>query len=324
MGKSRGFVRLLAGLLTVAAALLPGAARSQGYPAGPIKFVVPYAAGGSTDIIARTLGEYMAGKFGHPVVVVNQPGAGGGVGSAAVAKSPPDGLTLLMATNGSQAINASLYSKLAYDPVKDFHPVSLVASVPLLLVVPSKSEVRTMRQLVERKGTLNFGSAGVGSSGHLAGELLKLEGKLDATHIAYKGDGPGVVDLIAGHLDFAFVNMPAAVNHVRAGSLRALAVTTAQRSSALSDVPTVQEAGYPGLQVDPWYGVYVPAGTSPEIVAKLNQVINAALQDAAVRKRLEGLGATPRGTTPDAFARILAEDTAKFAAVVKASGAKAE
>jgi tripartite-type tricarboxylate transporter receptor subunit TctC len=324
MAQSRGFVRVLAGLLTVATALFPGIARSQGYPAGSIKFVVPYAAGGSTDIIARTLGEYMAGKFGHPVIVINQPGAGGGVGSAAVAKSPPDGLTLLMATNGSQAINTSLYAKLAYDPVKDFQPVSLVASVPLLLVVPAKSEVKTMRQLVERKGALNFGSAGVGSSGHLAGELLKLEGKLDATHIAYKGDGPGVVDLIAGHLDFAFVNMPAAVNHVRAGSLRALAVTTTQRSSALPDVPTVQEAGYPNLQVDPWYGVYVPAGTSAEIVAKLNQVINAALQDAAVRNRLEALGATARGTTPDAFARILAEDTAKFAVVVKASGAKAE
>jgi len=283
--------------------------------------VVPYAPGGSTDILARTLGDFMSQRFGQAVVVMNQPGGGGAIGTTVVARSPADGYTLLMATNGTHAINPSLMPKLTYDAVKDFQPVSLVASVPLLLVVPAKSDVKTIQQLVDAKGRkLNFGSAGIGSSGHLAGEMLKLEGKLDAQHIAYKGDAPAVVDLMAGQIDYVFANM----NHVRAGTLRALAVTTAQRSAELPDVPTVQEAGFPRLLVDPWYGVFVPAGTPPDVVAKLTDTINAALQDGAVRKRLEGLGATPQGTTPAKFAEIIRGDIAKFATIVKASGAKVE
>jgi tripartite-type tricarboxylate transporter receptor subunit TctC len=298
--------------------------RAQAFPSGPLKFLVPYAAGGSTDIIARTLADPMAAKLGQQVVVVNQPGAGGGVGSAAVARAPADGLTLLLATNGSHAINPSLYPSLAYDPVKDFQAVSMVASVPLLLVVPSASDIKAMRDLVEKKRPMSFGSAGVGSSGHLTGEMLKLEGHLDANHIAYRGDGPNVLDLIGGRIHFSFVNMPAATNHVKSGMLRPLAVTTAQRSAQLPGVPTVSEAGYPRLQVDPWYGVFVAAATPHEVVARLNQVINASLQEPGVRKRLEDLGATTLGTTPDAFAKALAADIAKFAVVVKASGAKPE
>lgn len=306
---------------------LPGDAVAQPYPHGPIKIVVPYAPGGSTDILARTIGENLGKRLGQPVVVVNQPGGGGSVGTAAVARSAPDGQTLLMATNGTHAINPTLYAKLPYDAVKDFEPVSLVASVPLLLAVPAKSDVKTLKALVERSATakpINFGSAGVGSSGHLVGEMLNMEGKLRAVHIAYKGDGPAVVDLIGGNLDYLFANMPAAVNQVRAGSIRALAVSSARRSPELPDVPSVLEAGYPQLQVDPWYGVLVPRGTSKEIVTTLSEAINAGLRDADVRKRFETMGATPQGTTPEKFAEIIASDTEKFAKVIKASGARAE
>lgn len=314
------FALICAFALVLAAPVL----RAQPFPSGPIKFVVPYATGGSTDIIARTLADPIAAKLGQQVVVLNQPGAGGGVGSAAVARAPADGLTLLLATNGSHAINPSLYPSLAYDPVKDFQAVTMVASVPLLLVVPSVSDIKSMRDLVEKKRPMSFGSAGVGSSGHLTGEMLKLEGNLDANHIAYRGDGPNVLDLIGGRLHFSFVNMPAATNHVKSGMLRPLAVTTAQRSAQLPSVPTVAEAGYPRLQVDPWYGVFVAAATPPDIVARLSQVINSSLQEPGIRKRLEDLGATPLGTTPEAFSKALAADIAKFAVVVKASGAKPE
>jgi tripartite-type tricarboxylate transporter receptor subunit TctC len=315
-------------LAIAAVASVPSTALAQNFPNAPIKFVVPYAPGGSTDILARAIAENLSKRFGQPVVVHNQPGAGGGIGTSAVARSAPDGYTILMATNGTHAINPSLYSKLSYDAVKDFEPVSLVASVPLLLAVPAKSEVTTLKNLVERyqdrKASLNFGSAGVGASGHLAGEMLKIEGKLDAAHIPYKGDGPAVVDLMAGRIDYLFANMPAAINQVRAGALRPLALTSTQRSPELPDVPTVAEAGYPRLQVDPWYGVLVPAKTSRDIVAKLNEAINSALHDPAVRKRLEGLGATPHGTTPEKFAQVIASDTAKFAEVIKISGAKSD
>jgi tripartite-type tricarboxylate transporter receptor subunit TctC len=323
--RRKALLTLAAGAAVLSA--MSGSALAQSYPGGPIKIVVPYAPGGSTDILARTIADSLSKRFGQPVLVVNQPGAGGSVGTAAVARSAADGQTLLMATNGTHAINPTLYSKLPYDAVKDFKPVSLIASVPLLLVVPAKSDVKSLKALVERSAgakALNFGSAGVGSSGHLAGEMLKMEGKLDAQHIAYKGDGPAVVDLIGGSIDYLFANMPAAVNQAKAGAVRPLAVTSAQRSQELPDVPTVAEAGYPRLQVDPWYGVLVPSGTSREIVATLSEAINAGLQEPAVRTRFESLGATPQGTTPEKFAQIIAADTEKFATVIKVSGAKAD
>lgn len=302
-------------------------AAAQTFPQGPVKFVVPYAPGGSTDLIARALADHMTKRFGQPVLVINQPGAGGGVGTTAVARSAPDGHTLLMATNGTHAINPTLYAKLPYDAVKDFEPVSLVASVPLVLAVPAKSESRTMREFVERSASNNkvsFGSAGVGSSGHLAGEMLNMGGNLRAVHVAYKGDGPAVIDLMTGSLDYLFANMPAAIGQVRAGTIRALAVTSERRSPALPDVPTATEAGYPRLQLDPWYGVLVASGTDRRVVNALNEAINDALKDPQIRQRLETAGATPQGTTPERFAQIIATDTARFAPVIKASGAKVD
>ncbi|MBV7481465.1 tripartite tricarboxylate transporter substrate binding protein [Bordetella sp. BOR01] len=298
------------------------------YPDHPLRLVVPYAPGGSTDVLARILAERVGQKLGQTVVVVNQPGGGGSIGSAAVARATPDGYTLLMATNGTHAINVSLYSSLPYDPIKDFAPVSLVATVPLLLVVPSTSPVRTLQELVDHarktSGGLNFGSAGVGSSGHLAAEMLKIEGKVQGSHVPYKGDGPAIVDLMAGRVDFTFSNMPAAVNQVRAGALRPLAVTTAQRSSQLPNVPTVAEAGYPSLQVDPWYGLLVPSGTDTEIVSRLSEVVAEVLNEDSTRRRIEGLGAAPVGTTPQAFAKVIRDDTAKFEKVIQISGATAQ
>ncbi|WP_427184793.1 Bug family tripartite tricarboxylate transporter substrate binding protein [Bordetella bronchialis] len=310
--------------------LAPPAANAadQKFPDHPIKFVVPYAAGGSTDVLARILAEALSQELNGSVVVFNQPGGGGGIGTSFVGRSPADGYTWLMATNGTHAINVSLYPSLSYDPVKDFAPVSLVAAVPLVLVVPASSPVKSLKDLIAlgrgKPGGLNFGSAGIGSSGHLAAEMLKIEAKMPGSHIPFKGDGPALVDLMSGRLDFSFTNLPAAVNQIRDGRLRALAVTTAQRSAELPDVPTVAESGYPSLQVDPWYGVLVPAGTDPALVNRLSQAIDKALKTPSVRQRIVGLGATPIGTTPAEFAGVIKRDTDKFREVIRISGARAE
>ena len=319
--------RILAILAMAVMGWLPGQAAAA-YPDHPLRLVVPYAPGGSTDVLARIIAERLGQKLGQTVVVVNQPGGGGAIGSTAVARSAPDGYTLLMATNGTHAINPSLYSSLSYDPVKDFEPISLVATVPLLLVVPPSSPAHSLQDLIglarQSSGGLNFGSAGVGSSGHLAAEMLKIEGKMEGAHVPYKGDGPAVVDLMAGRVEFVFANMPAAVNQVRAKALRPLAVSTAQRSPELPDVPTVAEAGHPRLQVNPWYGVLAPAGTDPQIVSRLSQAIAEVLNEGEARKRIEGLGAAVVGTTPQAFAQTIQDDTAKFAEVIRISGATAQ
>lgn len=285
----------------LAAAVVPGLAAGQAedWPSRSLTIVVPYSPGGSTDILARTIAEHLAGQFKQPVVVTNQPGAGGSIGTAAVARSAADGYTMVMATNGTHAINPSLYASLPYDAVKDL-----------------------VERYGDKKAPLNFGSAGVGSSGHLAGEMLKMEAKLDATHVPYKGDAPAVVDLIGGQTDYLFANMPAAVAQAKGGAIRPLAVTTKERSPELPDVQTVQELGYPSLQVDPWYGILVPSGTDSAIVNKLSTAIQTAVKDPKVREKMTGLGATPIGTTPEQFKQTIEDDTQKFARVIKASGAR--
>lgn len=322
----KAYLPILA-LLAGAAALLCMAPNAGAQTASdPTRLVVPYVPGGSTDILARTLADYLSNRLSIPMVVVNQPGAGGTIGTTAVARSAPNGFTLVMATNGTHAINASLFSKLQYDPVKDFSPITMVAAVPLVLVVPARSDIHSIKDLITAGTTagrkLNFGSAGIGASGHLAGEMLRMEGRLDANHVPYKGDAQALVDLIGGQIDFMFANMPAAAAHIKAGTIRALAVSTGRRSAELPDVPTVREAGYPSLAVDPWYGVLAPAGTPPARVAQLNKAFNTALQDPDVTLRLKTLGATPLGTTAEEFAQTIAADTVKFRAVVKASGAR--
>lgn len=234
-----------------------------------------------------------------------------------------------MATNGTHAINPSLYSSLPYDAVKDFVPVSLVAAVPLVLVVPAESPVRQMSELKSYAQTrpahsLTYGSAGVGSSGHLASEMLRSTMGFKGAHIPYKGDGQALVDLLAGRLDFNFANMPATMSHVQAGTLRPLAVSTGSRSSMLPDVPTVAQAGFPSLEVNPWYGFLAPAGTPPEVVKTLNGAVVQALADPAVREKMAQLGAQPIGSSPEDFAKTIDADTKKFAAVIKESGATSQ
>ena len=296
------------------------------YPSRAIRLIVPYSPGGSTDILARILGQKMTEAWSEQVIIDNRPGGGGNIGSALVAKANPDGHTLLMATNGTHAINVSMYSKMPYDAVKDFAPISLVAQVPLLLVthpsVPAKSVSELVAYAKSRPGQVTFGSASAGSSGHLAGEMLNTYAGLKAQHVPYKGDGPALIDLIGGQITYVFPNMPAAVQHVRGGKLRSYAVTTPKRSPAMPEVPTMIESGVAGFEVIPWYGLMTAAGTPASTVAKLNAEVDRALGLPDVKERLASLGAEGLGGPPERFSRQIASDIAKYAKVVKESGAR--
>ena len=302
---------------------------AQGYPSKPIRMVVPYPPGGPLDIMARAIGQKLAEAWGQPVVVENRAGAGGNIGADLVAKSPPDGYTLLMGAVATHAINPTLYGHVPYDPVKDFLPVALVAQVPNILVVnPSVSAV-TVKDLIElaraRPGTLNFGSGSTGSTGHLAGELFNIMAGVKMVHIPYKGGAPAMADLLAGQVQLMFDNLANALPNVRAGRLRALAVTTLARSPALPELPTIAESGLPGFDLTTWFGVMAPAGTSPEIVARLNAEIVRDLNAKDMRERLEKMGAgVPANNTPEHFAAFIRDEAAKYAKVVRESGAKVE
>ena len=302
---------------------------AQGYPSKPIRMVVPYPPGGPLDIMARAIGQKLAEAWGQPVVVENRAGAGGNIGADLVAKSPPDGYTLLMGAVATHAINPTLYGHVPYDPVKDFLPVALVAQVPNILVVnPSVSAV-TVKDLIElaraRPGTLNFGSGSTGSTGHLAGELFNIMAGVKMVHSPYKGGAPAMADLLAGQVQLMFDNLANALPNVRAGRLRALAVTTLARSPALPELPTIAESGLPGFDLTTWFGVMAPAGTSPEIVARLNAEIVRDLNAKDMRERLEKMGAgVPANNTPEHFAAFIRDEAAKYAKVVRESGAKVE
>lgn len=303
------------------------------WPSKPVRIVVPFAPGGTTDILARAIAPELQQAFGQPFVVDNKPGAGGNVGADAVAKSPPDGLTLLMGTVGTHAINQALYPKLPYDPIKDFAPVTLVAGVPNVLVMnPAKAEaygIRNVADLIKyakaNPGKLNMASSGNGTSIHLSGELFKSMTGTFLLHFPYRGSGPALLDLIGGTMDLMFDNLPSAMPHIKAGKLKALAVTTAQRSAALPDVPTIAEAGpVKGFDASSWFGLLAPAGTPADIVNRIQQECAKALATPAVKERLLSQGAIPGGNTPQAFATYIAAETKKWAAVVKQSGAKVD
>nr|WP_315594539.1 tripartite tricarboxylate transporter substrate binding protein [uncultured Cupriavidus sp.] len=303
----------------------PAAAQPQ-YPAKPIRLVVPFSAGSATDILARIIGSKM-GEGGHwQVVVDNRPGAGGTLGGTTVAKSAPDGYTLILVSVG-HAINATLYPKLGYDTLKDFAPVSLVASVPNVLVVNAASPYKSVRDLVAaakaRPGALNFDSAGSGSSTHMSGELFKMQAGIDITHIPYKGTGEALTDVMAGRGDMMFAPTVSAMPFVRQGKLRALAVTTPKRAAALPDIPTVAESGLPGYAFDSWFGILAPAGTPKEIVSALNAEIANVLAAPDVRERLAAQGAEPRASTPQEFASYIQAEIGKLAPVVRQSGVRA-
>lgn len=298
------------------------------YPSKPIRIIVPSAPGSGPDIMARAIGQKLTESLGQPLVIDDKPGAGGIIGSEAAARSAPDGYTLIMANAGSHAVNASLYAKLPYDPVKDFAPVTLVAMAPNILIVHPTLPAKTAKDLIAlaktRPGELTFGSGGNGSTAHLSGEMFRTMAGIDIVHIPFKGSPAAVIGVIAGQIAMAFPNIPPALPHVRSGKLKALAVTTAKRSAAVPDLPTIAESGLPGYEATAWFGVLAPAGTSPAIIAKLNAAIVKSVQLRDLQERLAAEGTQAIGNTPEQFAQIIKTDIAKWAKVVKASGAKPE
>lgn len=303
-------------------------ALAQTYPAKPIRMIAPFPPGGTTDILARVAGQKITEALGQQVIIDNRPGAGGNIGTELVAKAAPDGYTLLTAPGSTLTINPSLFAKLSYDVLKDFAPVTIIAAVPNLLVVHPSLPVKSVKELVAlakaRPGQLNYASTGAGQSTHLSMELFKTMAGIDAVHIPYKGSSPALADLLGGQVSLMFDNMPSSLPHVKAGKLRALAVSTLKRSPALPQLPTVAESGLPGFEVSVWFGVLAPAGTPRDIVTKLNGAIVKSLQTPDVHERLVSQGAEAIGNTPEQFTAQMQRDLVKWAKVVKDSGAKLE
>jgi len=313
-------------LLAGGASLLGTTAFAQAYPTRPVKFVVPFPAGGSNDIIARLLAQKLSERTGQQFIVENRGGAGGNIGAAAVAQSDPDGYTLLVTAPPPLTTNAALYQSLSFDPAKDFAPVSLVATVPIVLAVHPSVEARNVQELVAlakaKPKTIQFGSSGNGSTNHLAGELLKTMAGIDIVHVPYRGAAPAMNDLVAGHIPMMFDNMPAILPQVQAKRINAIAVAGATRASALPDVPTVAESGIPGFEAFSWFGVVAPARTPPEVLKKLEDEIAAILKLPDMRQRLADLGSEPGALGGAAFGTFLKEETVKWAKLIQASGAR--
>jgi len=298
------------------------------YPTRPIRLIVPFAPGGTTDVLARILGERLHQTLGQPIVIENRGGAGGNIGADAVAKAAPDGYTLLMGTVGTHAINPSLYPKMPFDPLTDFAPVAFAAAVPNVMVVSPKAvKATTVQEFIaeaKKAGNFSVASSGVGSSIHLTGELFKQVTGLEMTHVPYRGAGPALNDLIGGQVQVMFDNLPSSIQHVRAGTLRALAVSSANRAPALPEVPTLAESGLAGFEATSWFALFTPKGTPAEIIAKLNAEVRNALSSPELKKRVEDLGGEVRLMSPNELMDYVRQEHEKWAKVVKTSGAKAE
>ena len=311
-------------VLSMSAAL----AHAQAWPSKPVKWVVPFAPGGTTDILARTVGDKLAIALGVPVVIENKPGAGGGVGAEYTAKAAPDGYTIMGGTISTHAINASLYKDLPYDPVKDFVPITLIARVPNMLVVNPEVPAKNVKELIvllkANPTKYTFASSGNGTSQHLSGELFKSMAGVDMQHIPYKGSPPALQDVVGGQVTMTFDNITTAWPLAKAGKLRALAVTTAKRSAVAPEVPTLAESGLPGFEVGSWQGVFAPAGTPPAIVKRLNAEIVKILGMPDVREKLGALGAEIVADSPEEFAALVKAEVVKWSEVVKKSGAKVD
>lgn len=314
--------------------LIAGPSLAQsGWPNKPVRIVVPFAPGGTTDILARAVAPELSKAFGQQFVVDNRAGAGGNVGADIVAKSAGDGYTLLMGTVGTHGINKALYAKLPYDPQKDFVPITLVAAVPNVMEMNAdKAKALGINNVTDfikyakaNPGKLNMASSGNGTSIHLAGELFKSMTGTFMTHIPYRGSGPALLDMVAGNMDVMFDNLPSSMAQIKAGKLKALAVTSAQRSAALPDVPTVEEAGnLKGFEASSWFGLLAPAGTPTDVVNRIQQEVAKALNTPAIKEKLLAQGAIPSGNTPAEFAKLIDAEHKKWAQVVKNSGAKVD
>ena len=311
-------------------ALLSLAAFGQGFPSKPIRFVVPYPPGGPLDVMARALADKMQAGLGQPVIVDNKPGAGGNLGADFVAKSPADGYTIVMGAVATHAINPALYPKMPYDAIHDFQPVTLVASVPNVLVLSPNTPAHSVKELVDyaklHPGKLNFGSGSNGSAGHLAGEMFKQLTGTYMVHIPYAGGNPAMLALLSGQTDLMFDNLANSIAQVKNGKLRALAVTTLKRSAFAPELPTLQEADarLKGFDINTWFGVMAPAGIPPETLARLNTELVRALARPEVRERLAGFAAEPGGDTPAEFGEFIRRELAKYAKIVKTSGARVD
>ena len=318
----------LGAALAAGATLLAPTANAQTFPTKPIHIVVPFPPGGSTDLLARRIGEKLHAAWGQPVVVDNRPGAGGTIGSDFVAKAAPDGYTLLMGVTGTNAISGSLYPNLPYDVVKSFAPVSLVVSAPLVLVSTPSFPARTVKDVVAllkaRPGSVSYGSAGNGTSMHLTGEMFKIDAGVHMVHIPYRGTAGALQDLMAGQLQLMFGDFLIVLPQVQAGKIEAIAVTSKQRSPLLPNVPTIAESGYPGFEALSWQGMFAPAGTPPAIVEQLNREVNKALASPDMHEFFGSRGFTLGGSTPAEFSDFVQAEVTKWGRIVKASGAKIE
>lgn len=304
------------------------AAAQDSWPAKPITYVVPFPAGGTTDTLARIIGQKLSAALGQNVLVDNKPGAGGNIGSDFVAKAKPDGYTILGGTISSHAINASIYPKLPFDPVKDFTPITLIGTNPLVLIVSPSNPAKTVKDVIAqakaKPGTLAYASAGNGTSQHLAGELLEILAQVDMVHVPYKGSAPAIQDVMGGQVPMMFDTTVVAAPQIKGDKVRALAVTSAKRLKGFESIPTIAESGVPGYEVVSWQGIFAPAGTPPAIVKRLNAEIVKILKMPDVHERLEGLGVEPVANTPEEFAAFQKAEIAKWAKVVKDAGIKAE
>jgi tripartite-type tricarboxylate transporter receptor subunit TctC len=319
---------LLALATSLSASLSTAQTAAQNYPQKPIRMIVPFTPGGSTDILARSIGQELSKAWGQSVIIENIAGAGGSIGADKAAKSPADGYTLLMGHIGTLAVNPSLYPKLPYNPIKDFAPVAWVARVPNVLVVNPNVPAKSVQELValakSKPGQLSYGSGGNGSAANLATEYFKMQTETAILHIPYRGTAPAVTDLMGGQIQMLFTGAPAVMGQVKNGQLRALAVSSPKRLDALPDLPTVAEAGYKNFEADQWYGVVAPAGTPRDIVLKLNQQINVALNSAELKKRLNTEGAVATPETPEAFGKLIAQEIERWRPVITSGRVKAD
>jgi tripartite-type tricarboxylate transporter receptor subunit TctC len=319
------------GAIVLAGALMAGAAHfaaAQEYPVKSVRLVIPFAPGGSNDILGRLMAARLGETLGQQVVPDNRPGAGGSIGAELAAKAAPDGYTLLIGHIGTLAVNPTLYRKLGYNPVTDFQPISLIAKVPNIMVVHPSLPVKNVKDLIAlakaKPGALVYGSGGSGGAGHLATEYFKLMAKVDLVHVPYKGTGPALIDLLAGQTQLVFAGVPGIATHVRAGKLRALGVSTASRLAVFPELPTIAEAGVPGYEATQWYGILAPAGTPRVVVEKLNREIVSGLKSKQLHERLVADGSEPFSSTPDEFASFIKAEIARWAPVIKTAGIRAE